>query len=149
MILEQDRALPAAEALVLLLVLALAVFAFFETRFPVITAVFDLNDLDAVEPVLDVVSFGDDAGLVPLTYGFDRLIRGSRNDLVHRGGQVIVDFSVRVILVIQHLILQTEAALGAVFHSAITGLRYFPLKAELKVFVACLGDDVRPWRGDG
>ena len=55
---------------------------------------------------------------------------------------MIVDFSVRVILVIEHLIFQTEATFGAVFHTTVARLGNFPLKAELKVFVACLGDDV-------
>ena len=63
-VLEQDRACPIAKAFMLF------ILTFLETLLPIIAAVFDFDDFFAIEPVLDVITLGQDAALIPFA---DRL----------------------------------------------------------------------------
>ena len=69
------------------------------------------EDFDAVEPVLAMGSADDDAGGVPVAYGFDRLIVCGGDHVVERGlGAVAVAafFGVGMDGVVEDLVLEAD-----------------------------------------
>ena len=71
----------------------------------------DLDDLDAVQPVLSVGSADDDTGGVPLAYGLDWLRACGRDQVVEGGHSAVAIaafFGVGVEGVVQDLVLEAD-----------------------------------------
>lgn len=118
-----DGAWPASEAFVL------GVFACCESGVPFVAAVFDIQNLLTVEPMLDVVSFGDDAAAVPLADGIDWFVVGRCEKVVEGCGSVTWQFAVFVFLVVEDLVFESEVSLGSIFDAAIAAFGDLPFEA--------------------
>lgn len=60
-------------------------FTFLKAGFPVVTALFDLEDLFSVHPMLDMIVLGEDAAGIPLAGGFGWFVGTWSNEIVEGG----------------------------------------------------------------
>lgn len=135
-ILKEDGACPAAEAIVL------TIFAFAEARLPVLGTVFDLYDFFAVEPLFDSIALHADFSAVPFACRVDRFGSGRGDELIEGGRTVVGLLPVYMALVIENLILQSEVASGAVLDAAVPAFLDLPVENEFEVLVVVTGDNV-------
>src|SRR5258708_2110938 len=115
--------------------------------FPVRAPELVLDDLPAVEPVLDVRSFGDDARLVPLAHRLHG-VGGRRIQLVRRAGEMVRPLVVGGLEIVEELIfrrapLNVVVLLGtAVEDAAVARFADLPLDFQFEVPELVLRHDV-------
>lgn len=116
-------------------------FAGGDHGFPFIGLGVGFTDEHAIQPMLDFTFPDDDAAGVPFTHGFEGFVRGWLLDVVNGSGGVATAFeSIRVFVIVDHLVLDAEPLFaadfgGPILHAIVAAFFDLPVPFELELAV--------------